>query len=59
MVVRESQLTFLAEGLVFPLALVDFIKFNNLVKRGRNCAVHYDQGMVVSTSQNNGIVHTQ
>lgn len=59
MVVRESQLAFLAEGLVFPLALVDFVKLNNLVKRGRNCAVHYDQGRVVSTSQSNGIVLTQ
>ncbi len=57
MVVRNSQFVFLAEGLLFPLALVDFVKLNNLVKQGRHCAVHYDQGMVVSTGgPNNGVV---
>jgi len=59
MVVRESKLAFLAEGLVFPLALVDFFRLNNLNERGFHCAVRYDQGKVVSTSQTNGIVFTK
>ena len=59
MVVRESELAFLAEGLVFPLALVDFVRLNDLSKRARNCAVYYQQGKVVSTSQKNGLVLSQ
>ncbi len=52
MVVGFSPFVFLAEGLLIIPALVDFIKLNSLNKRVRKCTVHYDQGRVVSTSQN-------
>ena len=58
-VAKNSQFIFSAEGLLFVPAIIDLIKLNDLVKRGRNCAVHYDQGRVVSTSQTNGIVFTK
>lgn len=40
-------------------AAIDNIKRDNLIKRGRKCAVSYDQGRVVSTSQTNGFVLTK
>lgn len=58
-VVKESQAALGAEGVLFPLALANSIKLNNLAKRGRECAVHYDHGRVVSTSEKNGLVLTQ
>ena len=59
MEVKESLLVFAAEGVIFPLAVVDVIKLDNLGKRCKECDVHYDQGRVVGTSQKNGLVLTQ
>jgi hypothetical protein len=58
MVVKQSKLGTLAGGLLFPLGLVDSIKFINLTERSSECAIRYDQGRVVSTSQTMGIVFT-
>jgi hypothetical protein len=59
MVVKVSQLAMAAETPIFPLFLVDSVKLNNLSKRARECAIHYDQGRVVSTSEKNGLVLTR
>ena len=59
MVVKNS-LSPLAPLYIIPfVGLVDSIRNSNLIKRARKCAVNYDQGLVLSTSQTNGIVFTK
>ncbi len=75
MVVRNAQsppYSIFAAPLIFvPFAALAFIpvtvvngivteaQLDNLSKRARKCAVNYDQGLVLSTSQTNGIVFTK
>jgi hypothetical protein len=75
MVVRNPQwspYSMFAAPLIFvPFAALAFIpvsaatsvvnasRLNDLNKRGRVCAVNYDQGLVLSTSQKNGTVFTK
>lgn len=63
MVVKES-LSPLSPLYIIPLVggaalVVDETKRSNLIKRARKCAVNYDQGRAVSTTQTNGIVYTK
>ena len=59
MVVKKSLSPLAPLYLIPGGAVLANLGQDNLIRRTRKCAVHYDQGKVVSTSQTNGVVFTK